>query len=478
MPKRPKPSVTEQPLPFTYDDQASEEGVTALGGIPVLVQTFRSLAVGGSVKRNVLLKQRQRGLSEDAYVESFVILNAAGGDCLDDFEQLRADQGLAELVGHEVPSPEAARKFLYQFHDEAKVEEAQQQALSLGQRSYIPGENAALAGLGTVNREMIQEFGRRTGDKIATIDLDATVIESWKREAQPTYQGGTGYQPMLALWAELNVIVADEFRDGNVGAHTQLLPVAKQAFAALPSTVEEKYFRGDSACYEQDLMRWLRNRKRAEGPEGCIGFGISAKMSDSLRERLRVLPEGLWKPYREDTEADWEYAELQNWDPLEKAGEELDHIRYLAIRVHKKQGELFSDGKLYKYYAVVTNRWDHDAKRLLEWQREKAGTIEAAHEVLKNELAAGVMPCGRFGANAAWLRLSVLTYNLLSALKRLALPAELLNARPKRLRFLIFNTAGRIIHHARSVICRLKHLGQTVGGWRTVLAALPLPLPA
>ena len=156
-------------------------------------------------------------------------------------------------------------------------------------------------------------------------------------------------------------------------------------------------------------MRWLRNRKRLEGPEGVLGFGISAKMSDSLRERLRMLPDGLWKPYREEAEADWEYAELQNWDPLEKAGEELDPIRSLAIRVHKKQGELFSDGKRYKYYAVVTNRWDHDAKRLLEWQREKAGTIEAAHEVLKTELAAGVMPCGRFGANAAWLRLSVLT---------------------------------------------------------------------
>ncbi|MGE5568739.1 MAG: hypothetical protein ACM3S5_06850, partial [Rhodospirillales bacterium] len=61
----------------------------------------------------------------------------------------------------------------------------------MGQRSYIPGESAALQGLGVVSREMIQEFGRRTQDKIATIDLDATVIESWKREAQPTYQGST-----------------------------------------------------------------------------------------------------------------------------------------------------------------------------------------------------------------------------------------------------------------------------------------------
>jgi hypothetical protein len=87
------------------------------------------------------------------------------------------------------------------------------------------------------------------------------------------------------------------------------------------------------------------------------------------------------------------------------------------------------------------------------------------------------MPCGRLGAHAAWLRLAVLTYNVLSGLKRLALPPELLLAKPKRLRFLIFNTAGRILHHARSVVCRLRHLGVAIGGWCTVLAALPLAVP-
>ncbi|MGE5568522.1 MAG: hypothetical protein ACM3S5_05730 [Rhodospirillales bacterium] len=32
MPKRSKLSVTEQPLPFSYDEEATEEGVTALAG--------------------------------------------------------------------------------------------------------------------------------------------------------------------------------------------------------------------------------------------------------------------------------------------------------------------------------------------------------------------------------------------------------------------------------------------------------------
>jgi len=76
----------------------------------------------------------------------------------------------------------------------------------------------------------------------------------------------------------------------------------------------------------------------------------------------------------------------------------------------KRQGELFGDGSEAKYFAVATNLWEWETKRLLVWHREKAGSIEAIHDVLKNELAAGVLPCGRLGANAAWLRLAVLTY--------------------------------------------------------------------
>lgn len=43
---------------------------------------------------------------------------------------------------------------------------------------------------------------------------------------------------------------------------------------------------------------------------------------------------------------------------------------------------------------------------------------ESIHNVLKNDLAAGVLPSNRFGANAAWLRLAVLRHNVLTALKR------------------------------------------------------------
>jgi hypothetical protein len=473
LPKKPKRSPAEGELPFEYDWEPAEEVLTAYAGVPLSVRAIRSFDVPGSVKRHLHLKQRQRGFDEATYVESFLVLNALGGDCLEDFDRLREDAGLGEMLGHELPSPEAARKFLYAFHDEERIEQAQAE-LPVGQVSYIPSESEALRALAQVNQELVQTIGRRCAEqKIATVDLDATVIESWKREAKPTYEGCTGYQPMLALWAEMDLVVADEFRDGNVGAQVELLEVTQRALAALPETVEERYFRGDAACYEQTLLKWLRNGKRENGPEGFIGFAVSARMSESLKAKIGLIPEAGWRPYREDTEVICECAELP-WDPVErKAGEVLDEVRYLAIRVRRRQGVLFEDGVLTKHFAVVTNRFDFDVKRLLEWHREKAGSIEALHHVLKNELAAGVMPCARFGANAAWLRLAVMTHNVLTGLKRIALPPEYLRARPKRLRFQIFCSPGALVHHARQLRVRVGRLLEQLRAWAEAWVMLP-----
>ena len=99
-------------------------------------------------------------------MESFVLLNAAGGEYLDDFERLRADPGLGELIGHEVPSPEAARKFLYAFHEEEKIEQAKQQRLP-EQIAYIPSEGSACR---TRKSEPRSDPGLETGeaDRVAS----------------------------------------------------------------------------------------------------------------------------------------------------------------------------------------------------------------------------------------------------------------------------------------------------------------------
>jgi len=477
LPKKPRRSPAEGELPFEYDfDHPAEEVLTAYAGVPLFVRAVRSLEVPGSVKRHLHLKQRQRGFDEATYVESFLVLNALGGECLEDFERLREDAGLVEMLGHELPSPEAARKFLYAFHDEERLEQAQAE-LPVGQVSYIPSESEPLRALAQVNQGLVHAIGGRCAEqKIATVDLDATVIESFKREAKPTYEGGKGYQPLLALWAEMDLALADEFRDGNVPAHVDPLPTAKRAFAALPGRVKELYFRGDSACWERELVKWLRDERREDGPQGLITFGISVRMTANLKKHILRLPERLWKPYGEDSEAVSECADLLNyWPEEEDRPEGAGPLRYVAIRVRRRQGELFGDGSECRYFAVATNQWEWSAKKLLEWHREKAGSIEALHDVLKNELAAGVMPCGRFGANAAWLRLALLTHNVLTGLKRIALRPEWLEARPKRLRFHFFFSPGKLIHHARRLVARVGRRALELLEWAEAWRLLPAP---
>jgi hypothetical protein len=146
----------------------------------------------------VQIKQRERGCDEATMVESFVVLNAVGGERVDDFQHFRDDVGLKEMLGHEVPSPESARQFLNRFHSEEKLEQARD-GRKPEQIAFIPEEADALAGLGEVNRELVRELGRRCPEqRIVTVDQDATIIESHKRQALRTYEGERGYQPMLA----------------------------------------------------------------------------------------------------------------------------------------------------------------------------------------------------------------------------------------------------------------------------------------
>lgn len=310
--------------------------------------------------------------------------------------------------------------------------------------------------------------------------MDASIIESGKREAYAHYDGGRGYQPEIAIWAETGLVLADEFRDGNVPAGMDPLSVTRRAFAALPPSVTELAFRGDSACYNHDLLNWLRDPGREGGRSGEIRFAISADMSPELRARIVALPADAWEPIvvpggARAADADLErcWAEVE-FSPEGTTKRDAEPDRTLAIRIRRRQGALFADDG--RYFAVVTNEWEWSGSKVISWHRAKAGTVELTHDILKNEVGAGTLPSGKFGANAAWFRLCVLTYNLIIALRLLALPSEFQDARPKRLRFAFFSVAARVTRSARAMVLRLVTAARSIEGWLAARTAIWAPL--
>jgi hypothetical protein len=74
---------------------------------------------------------------------------------------------------------------------------------------------------------------------------------------------------------------------------------------------------------------------------------------------------------------------------------------------------------------------------------------------VKDDLAAGKLPSGNFGVNAAWWAIAVLAFNLNSAMKRLVLGKQWVGKRLKAVRFAIISLLGRVVRRARTLIIRL-----------------------
>jgi hypothetical protein len=437
---------TQYKSPFEIDARPLEEMSSPHAGLLATSRAFRSLGLPALIAANLKLKQRQRGCDEAQYIESVVLLQTAGGDCPEDMQLLVGDSCLERGLGFELPRAGGLRSFLNRFHDEdLELARPKREA----QKSFIMPSSQPVQGLQSVQAGLVRRVAKLYAQqqqplRIATLDQDATIIESHKQAALAHYDDGRGYQPMVAVWVEADLVVADEFRDGNVPAHQEPLQCAKMAFAALPEDIKERYFRGDSGCHENGLLGWLKHCDRAKEPGGRIGFAVSAKMSVELAAAIANVAAKEWKTYDKETDGTLRQWAVVDFVPGER-GEKKDSqpLRYVGLRLLKPQGSLFADGTDRHHHAVITNlEWD--GAKLLQWHREKAGTIEHVHDEVKNGLGGGHLPSQHFAVNAAWFKLALLTYNMASAIKGLCFSPQERTARFKKYRLLLVHLAGRM----------------------------------
>jgi len=473
-------------LPFQYQEDPRKADLTAFAGLMLYLDLFAASRLRESVATHLGFLDGEQGWTAYELLTSLALLNLAGGDGVNDIERLEQDAGFAEVFRRfrvdglnrrqrrqlkarwrkerqrAFPSPSAIHRFLNEFHDEAQEE------LRVEGKAFIPAPNKALRGLQRVCDDMVAFVQRSQPQCTATLDMDATLDETHKRNALHCYKGFKAYQPLNVWWAEQQLVVRSEFRDGNVPAGYKQLRVLKESLTTLPPSVKDAMLRTDTAGYEVELLRYC-----AEGSDprfGVIPFAVGADVTEAFKYAVAEVQDDDWKFLLDtdgrETAQQWaEVCFVPNWVARKKDG---PTYRFLAIREPLEQPSLpemekqlpfptmqFMDGT-HKLFGVVTNRLEIAGDELIRWHRLRCGKSEEIHAVMKDDLAGGRLPSGKFGGNAAWWGIMILALNLHAAFKQLALGGEWTAKRMKAVRFSLLHVAGRVVAHARQLLVRLR----------------------
>ena len=477
--------VAQGVLGFQYKPDPANAGLTSLAGLPLYLDLIHAVGLDIAIHRHLRVAGRQ-GWLDIQMVLAVIFLNLAGGDCVEDIERLETDAGFTSILGaierdllsraerrslkarwrrareRAVPSPSALSGWLERFHDPAAPK-------AVAGMAVIPALTEELLGLWRVNQALVGFTQTRQPVTSATLDMDATLIETHKRDALPCYKGFKAYQPLNCWWAERGMMLYSEFRDGNVPAGHEQLRVMKDCLRYLPAGVKKVSMRSDTAGYQEELLLYCGEGK--DPRFGIIEFAIGADVTEAFRAAVLATPESDWKPLvrmfdGQPQHTDQEYAEVCYVPSWAGHSKKRADYRFLAIREPLRQLDLgdtenlpfptqaFGQKGTFKLFGVVTNRKD-PGDQVIWWLRERCGKSEEVHSVLKSDLAGGQLPSGLFGANAAWWALAILALNLNAAMKQLVLGKAWIAKRMKALRFHLIGLPGRVITHARQLIIRL-----------------------
>jgi hypothetical protein len=275
-------------LPYKYEEEKTGSGMTALAGLPLYLDLMSVLDVGASVSKHLHVKVR--GWTDEQILLSLILLNMAGGDAVDDTDILEKDQGFCKVLNRAetrgltrqqrrakerrwrkekhraVPSQSAIFRFLAAFHNPEEEKKRKKG------KAFIPEPNEHLSGLMEVNRDLVASVQTHHPVAEATLDNDATLKETYKQDALFSYKGYRAYQPFNVWWAEQQLMLHTEFRDGNVPAGYEQLRVFKEALNMLPQGVTKVYLRSDTAGYQHDLLKYCEKGENARF--GRIEFAI------------------------------------------------------------------------------------------------------------------------------------------------------------------------------------------------------------
>ena len=409
--------------------QFGHEQLTSYGGLELVRRYFHLIGLNARIRG--ALGKRAGGDYGCTHLVLLVIgLLVVGARRLQHLRYLANDSLFARFCGlARIPSDRTVVNWLKQF------------------------TQASLGALARINSELLYAQIQKLGRRRLTIDLDGTVIRTggkvvWAlRGFNPHHPKDPSYYPLLAHLAQTGQILRLKNRPGNVhdskGAERFVRELIGEIRAHLgrAPTLE---FRMDAAFFQQNLLKLL-NR------QGCF-YAVKVPLCRWTGVKALIAAQARWTAVAGDIDCFETRLELAVW------GLQL-RVAVYRKRVHHQspknyQLDLFSpDDGYFEYSAVATNLTL--TPQMLWYFAAGRGVQEKTFAELKGEFALDVVPTNHYGANSAWLQLSILAHNLMRSFQlhsSLATPKPRSRKRTysyriasmKTLRFLFINRAARL----------------------------------
>jgi len=397
---------TPSKIRFRFDDP----NLVALAGlVPVMALAERCglaklagrlLTVPGSV-----------GANAGAKVSAIVAGMVAGADSIEDLDVLRHGAMGRLFAGVRAPSTLGTFLRALRWGHVRQLEKVVRAVTAA-----LPGQAPVLSDAATY----------------ALVDADSTVRRVFgyaKQGASYGYTKVKGLHPLLAVVSTPTcapLVVATRLREGRAAAGRGAGAFVAEALSAarVAGATGLVLFRADAAFYAADVVAACRR--------AGAHFSITVRMNPAIHRAIASIPEDAWTPIRypnavwDDDEgryiSDAEIAEIGYTAFTGRRTAEQVTGRLLVRRVRRLnpacvaqgQGELFA---VYRYHAAFTD----STLGLVEAEATHRGhaIIEQVIADLKNSALAH-LPSGRFTANAAWLALAALAFNLTRAAGALA----------------------------------------------------------
>jgi hypothetical protein len=321
------------------------------------------------------------------------------------------------------------------------------------------------------------------------VDIDDTIIEVHGYGKQGSGYGYSGVRGLNAILASVTtkdtapMVVAQRLRKGSCGSPRGATRLVTDALATVKKLSAgpagaKVLLRADSAFY-------------GHGPLGAAvragaQVSVTVRLDPKVKAAIAAIDDQAWTPI-EYTDAIFDQT-TETW--ISRA--EVAEIPFTAFAAQKKtnqipgrlvvrripdlnphpgQPTLFQTWRFHAFFTTSTL----DTVAADKTHRGHA-IIEQVHADLKNSALAH-LPSGTFTANAAWLVLAVMAFNLTRAAATLA-DTTIAKATTATIRRKLVHVPARIASSARRLTLHLPRAWPWESAWTTLFTGLCAPPPA